>query len=113
MMQRAAVQLFITVSVLVCALSCALAQTVPPSAAPKASAKPGGGLGDGITADKVRHILYTDRRFDPSSIKVVSSSGTIALNGTVASRAARGFAQSDAQKAAHVRRVINRLKIAP
>lgn len=76
-------------------------------------AKPGGGLGDGITAQKVRSKLITDLRFDPSGIKVVSSSGVVALNGAVATAQARAWAQADALKAPQVRRVINRLKIVP
>jgi len=70
-------------------------------------------LGDGITAEKVRHNLITDRRFDPSGVKVASSSGKVALSGTVANTKARTFAQEDAQKAPGVKRVVNRLKIAP
>lgn len=85
--------------------------TLPP--ATTAKPKPGGGLGDGITADKVRHILITDRRFDPSGIKVVSSSGKVALNGTVATEQARKWAQWDAEKAPNVHKVVNRLKIKP
>lgn len=94
-----------------CAAGKAAAKSTPKPGA--GLVKPGGGLGDGITADKVRHILFTDRRFDPFDVQVVSSSGTIALNGTVKTKQARAFAQSDAQKAAGVRRVINRLKIKP
>lgn len=89
------------------------AHTVTPPPAKAALVKPGGGLGDGITADKVRHILITDRRFDPSGIKVVSSSGKVALNGTVATKQARKWAQWDAEKAPNVHRVVNRLKIKP
>lgn len=105
------------------ALSCFLApallgrQAVPPTA-PAASRqqksllpKPGGGLGDGLTAQRVRHVLITDRRFDPLGVGVVSSSGTIILKGMVKTQQARDYAQSDAQKAPGVHRVINRLKV--
>lgn len=91
----------------------AWAHPVSPTAPAKTTPKPGGGLGDGITAEKVRHILLTDLRFDPSNIKVVSSSGVVALNGSVKTAQARVFAQADAQKAANVKRVINRLKVKP
>jgi len=79
----------------------------------KPPSKPGGGLGDGLTALRVRHILITDLRLDPSKVKVVSSSGTVALNGTVKTAQARQIAQSDAQKSPGVHRIINRLKVAP
>ncbi len=75
--------------------------------------KPGGGMGDGLIAQKVRRTLILDRRFKPWQVKVVSSGGTIVLNGEVETKEARVFAQSDAQKVPGVRRVVNRLKIAP
>lgn len=78
----------------------------------KPTPKPGGGLGDGLISQKVRRVLILDRRFDPSGVGVVSSSGTIVLNGTVQTHQARGFAQSDALKVSGVHRVINRLKLA-
>lgn len=81
--------------------------------ASKTPPKAGGGIGDGLTAQRVRHQMLVDLRFDPSHVKVVSSSGRVALNGTVKTAKARLFAQADASKVAAVHQVINRLKVVP